>query len=110
MSGLVGNKVVAPNKPNRRGRAQQTHMPAEYPEIIAELIKTAESDELRHFNLSSFMSDKPLEEVFQKIDRTMRFFTVYVFMELLEDDLWEDERYAEKEEVHLCSTNLLFYL
>ncbi|MBW1794791.1 MAG: hypothetical protein JRF30_10350 [Deltaproteobacteria bacterium] len=75
----------------------------EYPEIITELIEKAQSDKLRHFDLSSFMSDKPLEEVFGKIDRTMQFFSVYVFMELLEDDLWEDERYAEKEEVHLCS-------
>ena len=85
-------------------------MLAEYPEIIAELIKKTKSDELRPFSLSSFMSDKSLEDVFEKIDRTMQFFSVYIFMELLEYDLWEDERYAEKEEVHLCSTNLLFYL
>ena len=78
-------------------------MQTEYPEIIAKLINKAKSDELRHFSLSTFMSDRPLEEVFQRIDRTIMFFSVYVFMELLEDDLWEDERYTEKEEVHLCS-------
>ena len=78
-------------------------MPAEYPEIIKEVTEKAKFDELRHFSLSSFMSDKSLEDVFEKIDRTMQFFSVYIFMELLEDDLWEDERYAEKEEVHLCS-------
>ena len=32
----------------------------EYPEIITELIKRAESDELRHFDLSSFMSGSSL--------------------------------------------------
>ena len=83
-------------------------MPTEYPEVIAELIEKAQAHELRGFHLSSFMSDKPLEEVFQKIDRTMRFFSVYVFMERLEDDLWEDERCMDKEEVHLCSR--AFYL
>jgi hypothetical protein len=77
-------------------------MPAKHPEIIAELIK-AQADKLRPFSLSSFFSDKPLEEVFQKIDRTMQFFSVYVFMERLEEDLWEDDRYMDKEEVHLCS-------
>ncbi|MBE9569696.1 MAG: hypothetical protein IMF11_03660, partial [Proteobacteria bacterium] len=78
-------------------------MRAEYPEIIKELTEKAEPDGLRHFNLSSFMSDKPLKDVFEKMDRAMSFFSVYVFMELLEDDFWEDERYTEKEEVHLCS-------
>lgn len=73
----------------------------EYPEIIAELIEKAQSDELRHFDLCSFMSDKSLEDVFEKIDRTMKFLSVYIFMERLEDDLWEDERCAEKEEVHI---------
>ena len=33
----------------------------------------------------------------------MSFFSVYIYMELLEDDLREDERYTDKEEVHLCS-------
>ncbi len=83
-------------------------MPTEYPEVIAELTEKAQADELRPFSLSSFMSDKTLEEVFQKIDRTMRFFSVYVFMEHLDDKLWEDDRYTEKEEVHLCSRS--FYL
>lgn len=76
---------------------------SEYPEIITELIKRAESDEVRHFDLSSFMSDKSLEDVFGKIDKTMEFFSVYAFMEPLEDDLWENSRYAEKERVLLCS-------
>jgi len=39
----------------------------EYPEIIAELIEKAQSDELRHFDLCSFMSDKSLEDVFEEI-------------------------------------------
>jgi hypothetical protein len=76
---------------------------SEYPEIITELIKKAESDEVRHFDLSSFMSGKSLEDVFEKIDKTMKFLSVYVFMEPLEDDLWENSRYAEKEKVLLCS-------
>jgi hypothetical protein len=75
-------------------------MLAKYPEIIDKLIKRAKSGELRHFNLSSFMSDKSLEKVFAEIDRAMKFFSVYIFMERLEDDLWEDDRYTEKEEVH----------
>ena len=74
-----------------------------YPEIIAELIRQAKSDEIRHFDPSSFMSGPSLEDVFEKIDKTMTFFSVYVSMEHLEDDLWEDSRYTEKEEVHLCS-------
>jgi len=78
-------------------------MTTEYPEIVAELIKKAQSDQLRPFSLSSFFSDKALDEVFQEMDRTMKFFSVYIFMELLKDDLWEDERCMDKEEVHLCS-------
>jgi len=78
-------------------------MLAKYPEIIDELIKRTKSGELRSFNLSSFMSDKSLEKVFAEIDRAMKFFSVYIFMERLEDDLWEDDRYTEKEEVLLCS-------
>jgi hypothetical protein len=73
------------------------------PEIIKELINKAKSDELRHFDLSSFMSDKSLEDVFMNIDRSMRFFSVYVFMEPIADDLWEDSRYVEKKERQLCS-------
>jgi hypothetical protein len=61
-----------------------------YPEIIGEVIKKAQSDELRRFNLSSFMSDRPLEEVFQEIDKDMKFFSVYIFMEWLEYDYRED--------------------
>ena len=80
-------------------------MPTEYPEIIAELIKKAKSDELRHFSLSSFVSDKPLENIFDKIDKTMQFFSVYVYMEMLENDLWDDDRYVEKEKVILCFLN-----
>jgi len=75
----------------------------EYPEIIAEITKKEESHELRHFDLSSFMSGPSLEDVFEKIDKTMRFFSVYVSMEHLEDNLWEDSRYAKKEKVELCS-------
>ena len=78
-------------------------MKTEYLEIITELAENTQSDKLRPFSLSSFFSDKPLEEVFQEMDRAMSFFSVYVYMELLEDDLWEDNRYTEKEEVHLCS-------
>lgn len=76
---------------------------SEYPEIITGLINKAKSDELRHFNLSSFMSDTSLEDVFGKIDRNMSFFSVYISMEFLEEDLWEDSRYTDKEEFHLCS-------
>ena len=80
-----------------------TDMVIEYPEIIKELTAKAESDELRRFNLSSFMSDKSMEKVFAEIDKDMKFFSVYIFMERLEDDFWENGRYTEKEEVHLCS-------
>ena len=45
---------------------------AEFPEIIKELVNKAKSDELRHFDLSSFMSDKSLEDVFKKIVRVQR--------------------------------------
>lgn len=58
-----------------------TDMSAQYPEIITELVKKARPDQLRPFSLSSFFSDKPLEEVLQKIDRTTSFFSVYIFME-----------------------------
>lgn len=75
----------------------------EYPEMITEMIKRAESRELRHFDLSSFMSDKRLKDVFGQIDRAMTFFSVYVSMEHLEEDLWEDSRYTDKEKLHLCS-------
>ena len=78
-------------------------MPSKYPEIITELIKYTKCNGLRHFDLSSFTSDKSFEDVFEKIDKTMQFFAVYVVMERLEDDLWEDSRYTEKEKVHLCS-------
>lgn len=74
-----------------------------YPEIITELIKKAKSDELRHFNLSSFMSDTSLEDVFGKIDRTMSFFSVYIVEEFLQEDLWDDPRYMDQESAQLCS-------
>ena len=76
---------------------------AEYPEIITEMTKRAESHELRHFDLSSFMSGPSLEQVFEQINKAMKFFSVYVSMEHLEDDLWDDDRYADKKEVQLCS-------
>ncbi len=41
-----------------------------YPEIIAELITQAKSDEIRHFDLPSFMSGPSLEDVFVKVDTT----------------------------------------
>ncbi|MCK4488067.1 MAG: hypothetical protein KAU38_15080, partial [Desulfobacterales bacterium] len=37
----------------------------------AELTKKAQSDELRPFSLSSFVSDKPLEEVSKEIDKSI---------------------------------------
>lgn len=74
-----------------------------YPNIIAELTKAAENDQLRHFNLSSFMTGPPLKGVYEKIDRSMTFFSIYVVMEYLKEDLWEDSRYVDKEKVHLCS-------
>ena len=78
-------------------------MLADNHEIVTELIKKAKLDELMHFDLSSFMSDKPLKDIFEKIDRAMNFFSVYVFMEPLEDDLWEYSRYEEKESALLVS-------
>lgn len=78
-------------------------MTKEHPNIIAELTKAAENDQLRHFDLSSFMTGPPLKEVYKKIDRSMTFFSVYVAMEHLQENLWEDSRYVDKEKVHLCS-------
>ncbi len=75
----------------------------QFPEIITELTNKASFDELRHFDLSSFMSDKSLEDVFNNIDRSMRFFSVYVFIEPIADDLWEDSRYVDKKKLQLCS-------
>ena len=75
----------------------------QFTEIITELTNKAKSDELRHFNLSSFMSGKSLEDAFKNIDKFIWFFSVYVFMEPIEDDLWEDSRYVEKKEMQLCS-------
>ena len=60
-----------------------------YPNIIAELTKAAENDQLRHFDLSSFMTGPPLKKVYEKIDRSMTFFSVYVAMEHLQENLWE---------------------
>ena len=60
---------------------QNHSMLEKYPVIIEEVIKKTQSDELRCFNLSSFMSDKPLEEVFQEIDKDMKFFSVCIFTE-----------------------------
>ena len=74
-----------------------------YPDIIQALIAEAETDRLRYLDLSSFMSGPSLEDVFEKIDKTMRFFSVYVYMEMLENDLWDDDRYVENEKVILCS-------
>ena len=74
-----------------------------HPHIIQALIAEAESDRLRYLDLSSFMTGPPLNEVYEKIDRSMTFFSVYVAMEHLKDDLWEDSRYVDKEKVHLCS-------
>lgn len=78
-------------------------MTAEYPEIIKAIAKAAGSEKLRHFDLSSFMEGPPLEKVFEKIDRSMRFFSVYVAEEHLQEDLWEDFRFVDKEEARLCS-------
>lgn len=74
-----------------------------YPNIIAKLTKAEESNRLRHFDLSSFMEGPPLIEVYEKIDKSMTFFSIYVVMEHLKEDLWEDSRYVDKEKVHLCS-------
>ncbi len=66
-----------------------------YPQIIQSLITEAESDRLRYLDLSSFMTGPPLKEAYEKIDRSITFFSVYVAMEHLKDDLWEDSRYVE---------------
>ena len=90
------------NKPHQR-RDKYLYMLTEYPEIITEMTKKAESHELRQVDLSSFMSGPSLDHVFEKIDKTMTFFSVYLSMKHLEDELWEDSSYAEKEKVELCS-------
>ena len=50
------------------------NMHSQYPEIITEIIERVQRDELRHFDLSSFMSDINLHDVYPRIDRTMNFF------------------------------------
>ncbi|MBW2013284.1 MAG: hypothetical protein JRI69_05780 [Deltaproteobacteria bacterium] len=50
---------------------------------------------MRYLDLSSFMTGPPLKEAYEKIDRSITFFSVYVAMEHLKDDLWEDSRYVE---------------
>ena len=74
-----------------------------YPDTIQALIADAETDGLRYLDLSSFMTGPSLKEVYEKIDKTMSFFSVYVYMERLENDLLDDDRYTEKEKVILCS-------
>ncbi len=71
-------------------------MTSKYPKIIIDLTKAAASEKLRNFDLSSFMTGPPLKEVYDKIDRSMTFFLVYVVMENLKEDLWEDSRYTDK--------------
>lgn len=76
---------------------------SDYPEIIKELVQQAVEDKLRFFNLSEFMEGPSLEAVFAKIDRAMVYFSVYLDIERLREDLWEDERFVNKEEAKLCS-------
>ncbi|MDY6822296.1 MAG: hypothetical protein SWH68_00630 [Thermodesulfobacteriota bacterium] len=71
--------------------------------IIQEAINANKDGKLTLFDLSSFMRGPSLSEVYNNIDRTMEFFSVYVAVEPLNDNLWTDERYVEKEEVLLCS-------
>jgi len=66
-----------------------------YPNIIQALIAETESDRLRCLDLSSFVTSLPLKEVYEKIDSSMTFFSVYIAMEHLKDDLWEDSRYVD---------------
>jgi len=47
--------------------SKYTNIVTEYPEIIKELTAKTESDELRRFNLSSFMSDRSLDMHFRKL-------------------------------------------
>ncbi len=49
-----------------------------YPDIIQALIAEAEADRLRYL------------DVFEKIDKTMQFFSVYVYMERLEKDKFQN--------------------
>ncbi|MGB9498221.1 MAG: hypothetical protein ACKVE4_00405 [Dissulfuribacterales bacterium] len=75
----------------------------QYPEIITEMIDCAKSDELFRCNLSSFMSGKSLEDAYRNIDKTMIFFSAYVRMERLDEDIREDKHFVEKREVRLGS-------
>ena len=49
-----------------------------YPDIIQALIAEAEADRLRYL------------DVFEKIDKTMQFFSVYVYTERLEKDKFQN--------------------
>lgn len=71
--------------------------------IIKEVINAEKEGNLALWNLSSFMSGPSLFEVYDNIDRSMNFFSVYVVVEPLNENLWSDERFVEKEEVRLCS-------
>ncbi|MBU0991932.1 MAG: hypothetical protein KJ737_05505 [Proteobacteria bacterium] len=75
----------------------------QYPEIISEMINSAQSGKLNVFRLSEFMSGPSLEDVYRDFDKSMFFFSVYVYENRLEENLWRDDRFAEKETVRLCS-------
>ncbi len=73
-----------------------------HPEIITELIAAAENFELKtlHFNLGENLS---YERAFEEIDRTMHYFSAYLFIERLEEGLFRDERYTIKYERNIGS-------
>jgi hypothetical protein len=95
--------MVLEAKESQTSYSGRINVKQDYPEIIAELVERARPAELIHFNLSSFFSEKPLKSFSAKLTETMTFFSVYIVMEPLEESLWEDSRYADKEEVQLCS-------
>jgi len=67
------------------------------PSQVKAFINGASSDRLKTFELSSFMAGPPLADVFETIDKRMKFFSVYIAKEHLSPDLWEDSRYVDIE-------------
>ena len=72
-------------------------MTTTYPEIIREMLTKASSDQLRMFDYTSF------EQAVEKIDRSMYFFSVYVVMEPLDQELRQDERFVTISESNIGS-------
>ena len=78
-------------------------MQVQFPPQVKDLIESASSENIRIFSLSSYMEGPSLTKIFENINKDMAFFSIYIDKSQLEDNLWEDSHYVDKEEAHLCS-------